>query len=92
MKKWMKTVLQYMFNLAVAYDQLMNTYLGGNPDETLSHRISRARGSRPNNIALAIAAYVINVLFLCVGETDHIKKSQNRKTGAKEVWDWNKKK
>lgn len=86
----MRLFLQYIFNIAVSLDQLVNTILGGDPDETLSRRISRARGSRPNNWGLAFSAHIINFLFLLIGQTDHIKKSGEKKTGAKEVWNWNK--
>ena len=84
-------ILQYIFNILVSLDQLLNTSLGGNPDETLSHRIARARVSRKNNAALAVMAYSINLIFLMAGQTDHIKKSLTKKTGAKEIWDWTKK-
>ena len=61
--KYLKVFLQYIFNLAVSLDQLVNTILGGDPDETLSRRIARARGNRPNNWVLACTAYTINFLF-----------------------------
>ena len=31
----------YLLNLLIAFDQLINTVLGGNPDETLSSRCYR---------------------------------------------------
>lgn len=41
----MKTYLQ---NLAIGFDQILNTLLGGSPDETLSSRAhrQRAKGQR----------------------------------------------
>lgn len=85
-----RNIWQYLFNIAVSLDQLLNTILGGDPDETLSRRTARARKTRPSNIALAIFTYGVNIMFLLLGETDHIKKSLQKKTGAKEVWDWTK--
>lgn len=35
--------MRYGWNLLIAFDQLLNAILGGNPDETLSHRAKRAR-------------------------------------------------
>ena len=37
----MKLVLQVLFNLFLAVDQLLNTILLGHPDETLSSRLGR---------------------------------------------------
>jgi hypothetical protein len=35
----------YLKNLALSLDQLLNTVLGGDPDETLSRRAGRARNA-----------------------------------------------
>lgn len=33
----------YLSNIAISFDQLLNTFLGGSPDETLSARAHRMR-------------------------------------------------
>lgn len=35
----------YLFNFLIAIDQLLNTILGGFPDETLSSRAGKARNN-----------------------------------------------
>jgi hypothetical protein len=35
--------MRYLFNLAIAIDQMVNTLLGGDPDETLSSRCGKSR-------------------------------------------------
>ncbi|QKE74777.1 hypothetical protein HPK19_19445 [Arthrobacter citreus] len=34
-------MVMYIWNLLIALDQLMNTILGGNPDETMSSRMGK---------------------------------------------------
>ena len=89
--KYFKYVWQYFYNLAVAFDQLSNSVLAGDPDETVSRRVARAKGSRPNNVAIVGLAWFIDGIFLLVGETRHVEKAGQGKTKAKEIWNWNKK-
>ena len=35
------TIKKYIINLLISIDQLFNTILGGNPDETISSRMGR---------------------------------------------------
>jgi hypothetical protein len=37
----MKTIKCYLFNLFIAFDQLLNTIFGGDPDETISSRMGK---------------------------------------------------
>jgi hypothetical protein len=58
----------YFFNILYSLDQLANTLIGGNPDETISSRAGkgRLRGS----VFWTISANIIDVLFLPF-ERDH---------------------
>lgn len=40
----MKTFKLYLFNLFIAFDQLLNTIFGGDPDETISSRLGKSGG------------------------------------------------
>jgi hypothetical protein len=40
----MKLVLQFLYNLLITIDQVLNTILLGHPDETLSSRLGRSIG------------------------------------------------
>lgn len=35
----LKTITEYLFNILIVFSQLLNTILGGTPDETFSSRI-----------------------------------------------------
>lgn len=40
----MKGILQLLYNLLLCFDQVLNTFLLGHPDETLSSRLGRSIG------------------------------------------------
>lgn len=40
--------MKYIWNLLIAIDQLFNTILGGDPDETMSSRMGKAIIKRDN--------------------------------------------
>ncbi len=60
---------QYLRNLLISLDQLMNTILGGNPDETLS---SRAYHLKQKGIYWY--ANIINGIFFW--QQDHCEESK----------------
>lgn len=41
-----KKIGKYLFNILVSIDQLANTILGGDPDETISSRVGKLRKKR----------------------------------------------
>jgi len=56
----------YFHNLFLAVDQLANTIIGGDPDETFSSRIGKCqRGDHGRRVQLAAIplAFIINVVF-----------------------------
>ena len=51
--------MKYLHNLLIALDQLLNTLLWGNPDETISSRLGKA--SRRGNRVARILCRVIHL-------------------------------
>jgi hypothetical protein len=64
-------VKQYGWNLLISLDQLLNTLLGGHPDETLSSRmgkyVQKGRGVIP-----CVLCKILDVIFR---EKDHCIKN-----------------
>jgi hypothetical protein len=67
-------VLNYLFNILIATDELANTILGGNPHETISARLGR---EYPNSFT----AKVVDFLF----GTNHCKSVAQNGDGGKEL-------
>ena len=59
----------YWFNVAVAFDQLLNALFGGTCDETLSSRAHRLKIERGRKLP----SMLINALFFW--QTDHCKEA-----------------
>ena len=63
-------IFRYFYNLFLAFDQLANTIIGGDPDETLSSRIGKCqRGDHGLFIRIMATpwAWLLNVLFIWQG-------------------------
>ena len=65
-------MLRYILNVLIALDQLVNTLVGGYPDETLS--ASAWLGEQQGKIIPCIMRPVIDFLFLPI-ERDHCCKA-----------------
>lgn len=65
-------MMRYILNVLIAADQLVNTLIGGYPDETLS--ASAWLGERDGKIGGRIFRPVIDFLFLPF-ERDHCKRA-----------------
>lgn len=65
-------IKNYIKNCLIAVDQLLNTFLGGNPDETISSRVYRA--SEKHKCA-KVACKVIDAVFGVLGDENHCKTS-----------------
>jgi hypothetical protein len=63
---------KYFFNILIAFDQLLNTFFAGWPDETISSRLFRLEQDR-KFIGEVFRPVVDYIAFLC-GESNH---SQN---------------
>jgi hypothetical protein len=61
----MKTITKYLVNILIAIDQLLNTILAGDPDETISSRLAKKSG-QPAKCACTILDMV---------DKDHCTKS-----------------
>lgn len=70
----------YIFNILVAVDQLVNTFLAGYPDETLSSRAHRAYvGNKP----FKFFRYIINGIFWW--QSDHCLSAYNYEKRRQDV-------
>ena len=43
----MSVIKRYLINICIAFDQFVNTLLGGDPDETISSRLGKFKGTVP---------------------------------------------
>lgn len=67
-KQWCGEMRQYIWNILISIDQLINTFFGGFPDETLSSRMGK-RARKGDRFAKCFC----NVLD--VFDKDHCEKS-----------------
>lgn len=75
MGKWLTNLWRYLWNLFIAVDQLVNTILGGYPDETISSRMGK-RARKGDRLAICFCK-TLDVL-----EKDHCEKSIERDEGV----------
>ncbi len=99
----LKLFLQYIFNLFLGIDQILNTILLGHPDETLSSRLGRSKNKERYFWVRWLRCFV-NILFFFDREVffdgtvlEHCEKSvmpleqQNfREVADYELWSWSK--
>lgn len=72
---------RYTFNVLIGVDQLVNALLGGDPDETLSSRMAKARkhGCKP-------CYYICRMLHWF--DPNHCKNEREDDEGDREIWSW----
>lgn len=70
-------VKQYFWNLLISIDQLLNTLLGGDPDETLSSRMGKKVARRECVVCRVICR------FLDLIQPGHCQKSIEPDEGIK---------
>lgn len=63
---------QYLLNLLIALDQLVNTLLGGCPDATISARVYK---NSQKYWYVRPLEKIINCIFRLFGHTDHCHQS-----------------
>jgi hypothetical protein len=68
-----KKLKKYIWNNLIAFDQLVNTIFGGDPDETISSRTGKLKDKRAWAKALS--------QFLDIFEKDHTTKSIEQDEG-----------
>lgn len=71
---------RYLWNLLIAIDQLANTVLAGDPDETLSSRMGKAMRR------CALCRFVCRLIHPI--DKDHCQKSIEPDEGSRELWKW----
>jgi cyclophilin family peptidyl-prolyl cis-trans isomerase len=75
--RYINIIRKYMYNLLLSLDQLLNTILGGDPDETCSSRVGKYyKGS--------IFHKVINKIFFW--QKDHCVESIDKTEGNDAVF------
>lgn len=74
-------IKRWFWNVLIAFDQLGNAILGGDPDETLSSRLGKvvARNADKNNLAWLICWALDKI------DPDHCQKSIEADEGKDEV-------
>lgn len=76
----MDRVWKYLKNNLIAIDQAVNTAFGGDPDETISSRLGKARNT---SRAAAFFADIVDKLFFW--DPNHCKKSEEPNAGDDSV-------
>lgn len=88
----MKFIGQYLYNIVLGLDQFINVLLLGDPDESISTRVSRSIRSGNAKIWVFPLAKFIDLLFhnsLYSIEENHIENSYEPDEKAeKELWSW----
>jgi hypothetical protein len=76
--------------VALAGDHVLNTLLLGDPNETLSRRIARARAAGQR--WAVVTCRVLQAVLGGHGATDHCTwaLTNSEPLGSREVWNWNK--
>ena len=80
----MKSILQYLLNLAIALDKMGNALLLGHPDESISRRCARAE-----NAGIWGFRHICQVLDKLIGP-HHCYISDEPGTKGKEILHWSK--
>ena len=70
---------QYFWNILITLDQLGNTIMGGDPDETISSRLAKL--NRKGNKVGVIGCKILNVF-----QEGHCEKSLEKDEGKDEVF------
>lgn len=89
-----KQIKQYLYNLALSFDQLLNAILLGDPDESISGRCGRAVASGKPKFFVKPMAKIVDFIFLILfKEKDHVKNAIEPEEfpHEKELWSWIKK-
>ena len=86
-----KNFKQYLYNLALSFDQSINAILLGDPDESISGRCGRAVASgNPKWFVVPLAKFVDLLFLVLFKEKDHVKNAIEPEEfpHEKELWSW----
>lgn len=70
----------YFWNILISIDQLANTLLGGDPDETISSRMGKALPR------CRMCRFICKILHPI--DNNHCVKSIEKDEGSREKWSW----
>jgi hypothetical protein len=73
-------IKQYLLNLLIGVDQLINAFLGGDVDETLSSRLGKAMQQ------CKMCRFVC--IILNIFDKNHCQKSIESDEGSGDLWKW----
>lgn len=81
---------QYLFNIALAFDEFANAILLGDPDDTISGRCGRAiQSGKPKWFARMLAPVVDFIFLHCFDQVDHCKNAIDPNDSLDgELWKW----
>ena len=80
-----KALIQFFLNLLILADHALNTSLLGNPEETLSARIARARVA--GHYWATIGCKCLSLMFFFM-KRDHCTWALEKGTVDQEIWHW----
>jgi hypothetical protein len=102
----MKIIIQIIYNLFLAFDQLLNTVLLGHPDETLSSRLGRTIKNERYFFVKPIRVLIDTIFFFdtedgmsldggykrkhCEKSIMKLEQRNIRQNADYEIWSWSK--
>jgi len=78
-------ICKYCWNILIAIDQLINTFFGGDPDETLSSRMGKWARTGKNSRGIRKKVYKIANYTVEQFEKDHFEKSVEEDEGNRRI-------
>lgn len=73
----MSILKQYIWNILIAFDQLVNAILGGDPDETISSRAAKR--------STQFGWYQLSLILETI-DPGHMKRAVESDEGKDEIW------
>lgn len=82
---------QFLYNLILSLDQLLNVLLLGDPDESISGRTGRAMASgKPKRFVPVMASFLDWLFWVIFKEENHVQNAiePEERPHEKELWRW----
>jgi len=91
--KFLENCWKFIGNILYLLDLVLNTFLLGDPSETVSSRLGRAlRSGKPKNFAVIASKIVDKVFHMGLGEKNHsVENIEHDEDYEHELWSWIKK-
>jgi len=87
----LKGFSQYLYNVALGIDQMINVVLLGDPDESISGRTGRAMTSgKPKRLVPGLARFIDWLFWVIFKERNHVLNAiePEERPHEKELWSW----